>query len=87
MNRRKLNLHPFNPFYTGRQTLSYSKFEAGNLPLFFSQTEAEIPKFNTNFPMSDFMLHFGENFMKIAPKIIKLRLIAFRFVVDFDEYF
>ena len=38
------------------------------------------------FPMSDFVLHFGENFMKVAPKITKLQLITFRFVVGFDEY-
>ena len=31
--------------------------------------------------MSDFLLRFGENFMKM-----KLQLITFRFVVDFDEY-
>ena len=37
--------------------------------------------------MSDFVLHFGENFMKIAPKITKLQLITFRFVVGFDAYF
>ena len=37
--------------------------------------------------MSDFVLHFGENFMKIAPKTRKLQLITFRFVVDFDAYF
>ena len=39
----------------------------------FSQIETEIPKFYIiNFPMSDFVLHFDENFMKIATKIIKL---------------
>ena len=37
--------------------------------------------------MSDFVLHFGENFMKITPKLTKLQLITFRFVVGFDEYF
>ena len=37
--------------------------------------------------MSDFVLHFGENFMKIAPKLTKLQLITFRFVVGFVEYF
>ena len=37
--------------------------------------------------MSDFELHFGENFMKIAPKITKLQLITFRFVIGFDAYF
>ena len=37
--------------------------------------------------MSDFVLHFGENFMKIEPKITKIQLITFRFVVGFDEYF
>ena len=37
--------------------------------------------------MSDFVLHFGENFMKIAPKIMKLQLIIFRFMVGFDAYF
>ena len=41
----------------------------------------------TNFPMSDTVLHFGENFMKIAQKITKLQLITFRFVVGFDECF
>ena len=56
----------------------------------FSQIETEIPKFYnkiiTNFPMSDFVLHFCENFMKIAPKITKLQLIIFKFVVEFEEY-
>ena len=33
------------------------------------------------------VLHFGENFMKTAPKITKLQLITFGFVVGFDEYF
>ena len=37
--------------------------------------------------MSDFVLHFGESFIKIAPKITKLQLITFRVVVGFDEYF
>ena len=37
--------------------------------------------------MSDLVLHFGENFMKITPKTTKLQLITFRFVVGFDEYF
>ena len=37
--------------------------------------------------MSDFVLHFDEIFMKITPKIRKLGLITFRFVVDFDDYF
>ena len=37
--------------------------------------------------MTDLVLHFGENFAKIAPKMTKLQLIAFRFVVGFDEYF
>ena len=37
--------------------------------------------------MSGFVLHFGENFMKIASKIRKLQLITFRFVVGFDAYF
>ena len=38
--------------------------------------------------MSAFVLHFGENFMKIAPKLeTKLQQITFRFVVGFDEYF
>ena len=54
---------------------------------YFSQIEAEIPNLITNVPMSDFVLHFGENFMKIAPTVTKLRQITFRFVVGFDEYF
>ena len=37
--------------------------------------------------MFDFVLHFGENFMKMAPKITKLQQITFRFVVGFDDYF
>ena len=37
--------------------------------------------------MSDFVLHFHKIFMKIAPKLTKLELITFRFVVGFDEYF
>ena len=39
-------------------------------PVFF-QIKTEIPKFLTNFPMSDFVLHFGENFIKITPKLTK----------------
>ena len=37
--------------------------------------------------MFDFVLHFGENFMKFAQKITKLQLITFRFVVGFGAYF
>ena len=51
-------------------------------PCFIQNTE--IRNFIINFPMSDFVLHFGENFMKIAPKIKKLQLITFRFEVGFD---
>ena len=54
---------------------------------YFSQIETEIPNVIKNFQMSYFVLHFGENFMKIAPKIIMLQLITFRFVVGFDAYF
>ena len=38
----------------------------------FSPIESEIPKFFNKFPllMSEFVLHFGENCMKIAPKLI-----------------
>ena len=39
--------------------------------------------------MSDFVFHFGENFMKISQKKnkkkTKLQLITFRFVIGFDE--
>ena len=52
----------------------------------FSQIETEIPKFYSK-SQSDFVVHFGENFMKIAPKLTKLLLITFRFVIGFDEYF
>ena len=69
------------------QGFSLCKFWAGNQPLFFSHIETEIPNFITNFSVSDFVLHFGEHFMKITPKIKKLHLITFRFVVGFDEYF
>ena len=51
------------------------QFGAGNWPLFFSQIETEIPEFYINFQMGDFLLHFGENFVKIAPKITKLQVI------------
>ena len=37
--------------------------------------------------MSDFVLHFGENFMEIPPKITKLQLITFWSVVGFYEFF
>ena len=47
----------------------------------FSKQRQKFPNFIINFPMSDFVLHFGENFMKIAPKITKLWLITFKFVV------
>ena len=46
----------------------------------------KFPNFITNFPMSEFWFHVGENFMKIASTIMKLKLITFRFVVGFDEY-
>ena len=43
--------------------------------------------FIINFPVSSFVLHFGENCMKIGPKITKLQLITFRSMVGFDKYF
>ena len=55
------------------QGFSKGKFRAGNGPC-FSQIETEIPKFYKKFP-NDFLLHFGENFVKIAPKITKLQVI------------
>ena len=55
-------------------------------PYFFPNRD-KFPNFITNFPMSDLVLHFGENSMKITPKTTKLQLITFRFVVGFDEYF
>ena len=36
-------------------------------PCFFPKWRQKFPNFITNFPMSDFVLHFGEKFMKIAP--------------------
>ena len=71
----------------GDQGFSWAKFGAGNRPPFFSPNRQKFPNFIKNFPMSDFVLHFGENFMKIAPKIMKLQLITFRFVLSFDKYF
>ena len=50
----------------------------------FSPIETEIPKFYNKFPvlMSEFVLYFGDNFMKIAPKLMKLQACG-----SFDEYF
>ena len=73
------------------QVCVYRDFPRANLgPVigpYFSQIETEIPKFYNKFPKSDFVLNFGENFMKIALKITKLQLIKFKFVVGFDAYF
>ena len=91
---KPLRLVPFlNPLPAGliyfdlMQGFSWGKFGAGNRPLFFPNRDEKFPHFITNFLMSAFVLHFGENSMKIAPKITKLQLITFRFVVCFDEYF
>ena len=52
----------------------------------FSQTETEFPFFYYKFlNLSDFILHFGENFMKFAQIITILQLTIFSFVVQFDE--
>ena len=59
-------------------------------PVFPQFCPIQIQKFPNciiNFPISDFVLQFGENFMKITAKIMKLQLITFRFMVGFDEYF
>ena len=75
-----------------QQTVIFRDFPRANLglvigPYFFPKQRQNFPNLITNYPMSDFVLHFGENFMKIAPKLTKLWLIIFRFVKDFDEYF
>ena len=75
------------PTKTVRYTRDFPRVNLGqkSAPIFPKQRQ----KFQNliNLPMSDFMLHFGKKFMKIAPKITNLRLITFRFVVDFDQIF
>ena len=38
----------------------------------FPKWKQKFPNFMCNFPMYDFVLRFGEKFMKIAPKITEL---------------
>ena len=69
----------------------HKDFPMANLGLvispLFSQWRPKFPNFLTDFPMSDSVLYFDENLMKITTKIPKLQLITSRFVVGFDEYF
>ena len=68
-------------FYCVSKITSISRdFPRANLgpvigPCFFPKLRQKFPSFITNFPMTDFVLHFDENFVKIAPKITKLQMI------------
>ena len=59
---------------------------AGNRPCFFPNRDKNS-NFIIDFRLTDFVIQFCENFVKIASKINKLQLIKFRFVVGFAEYF